>query len=693
MAMFWPLCTVLLFVVVHAFDTQIEGSPNPVEGVVKLLERLESKIKEEGKTEAAAYDKYACFCKDNADEKLYSITKKKARIAELEASIKKLTAGIEEFTADMEAAKKKKEELEAESESETAKRKKEHDEFLAAKADRIQGIDEILAAMDAVKEAGEKQEGTKDGLLQVSMSKKITELLGEDNLQPGKTKAYANKGGETIETLQKLHKDFKAMLKELMEDEAETKHAFDMEEGARINELMAKNNIITKCQGVLGEKSQQKAADTKEKTETETDKDEDQEFLDKLTEQCEENAGKWDARSKRRVGELTAMASALEILKGDATSKYGSNKLALASKKARKLALVQGRKKSRTAFSFLQVDSEEAPDAKKKLLTHLKKKASLLGSSSLATLVLALQDSPFDSVKQMIEDLITKIDEEQTAEDTEIEDCKNDLVDATKKVAKNGARIEEEEATIVEETASSEKSTKLAAELGKEVSKLFQELNEATELRAKEEKENSEVIADATAGKASMDDAIKVLKEFYDSDFETGFIQTSSTHLRKEDPDAPGGFLGDDPDEDPSKQGEAQGIFGLLGTIKGDYEKTLTDTKQEEEDSETNFNTYKTATEKEIADKQKMQKTEETSSKTSLTDVEQAKEDLIQWTEQKAGAQTELNTLKPRCLALGAAAEEQKKRRKEEKTALQEAITIIETLAPAEAQEFLQLRK
>jgi len=323
----------------------------------------------------------------------------------------------------------------------------------------------------------------------------------------------------------------------------------------------------------------------------------------------------------------------------------------------------------------------------------LRKQASLLGSSSLATLVLALQDSPFDSVKKMIEDLITKIDDEQASEDSEIEDCKNDLTDATKKVAKNGMRIEEEEATIVEETAAAAESTKLAGELGKEVSKLFQELNEATELRAKEEQENKAVIADATAGKASMDSAIKVLKEFYDSEFEKGFVQLSSTRSHKEDPDAPGGFLGDDPDEDPSKQGEAKGIFGLLGTIKSDYEATLEGTKDEEKESAKNYNDYKADTEKEIADKQQMQKDEEASNKKSLADVDQAKEDLIEWTNQKAGAQKELNVLTPRCLALGASAEEQKKRREEEKKALQDAITIIETLAPAEAKEFLQLRK
>merc|ERR1719473_2132660 len=49
---------------------------------------------EEGKAEAAAYDKFACFCKEQADEKLYSITKKGEKIALLTAEIKALQGDI-----------------------------------------------------------------------------------------------------------------------------------------------------------------------------------------------------------------------------------------------------------------------------------------------------------------------------------------------------------------------------------------------------------------------------------------------------------------------------------------------------------------------------------------------------------------------------------------------------------------------
>merc|ERR1719421_715047 len=73
----------------------------PVESVINLLEKLEKQTMEEGKKEAAAYDKFACFCKEQADEKLYSITTKTKEIAHLTAEIKSLTADITKLDQDI----------------------------------------------------------------------------------------------------------------------------------------------------------------------------------------------------------------------------------------------------------------------------------------------------------------------------------------------------------------------------------------------------------------------------------------------------------------------------------------------------------------------------------------------------------------------------------------------------------------
>merc|ERR1719311_450361 len=292
----------------------------------------------------------------------------------------------------MEAAQKRKADLQGESKEAIAARKKQNEDFLASKADRIQGINEILEALEEVKLSAEKQAG----LIQVS--EKTRALLEEAGAaDPVDAKAYAFKGGETIETLQKLHKEFKQLLKELMEEEGENKHTHDMAEGARNNEIMAKDTLIAKCQDVIGKRSTEKSEASKEKTEQTEDKEEDEDYLKDVTEECEDKAVAWDKRSKRRVNELIAMAKALEILKGDASSKYGSNTLALAQIKThrhrRAVRSIMHHKKGHWVWkqdpvSFLQIASEPNKDAsKKKVVSNLAKSASLLKSSTLEALV------------------------------------------------------------------------------------------------------------------------------------------------------------------------------------------------------------------------------------------------------------------------------------------------------------------
>merc|ERR1740138_97762 len=51
----------------------------------------------------------------------------------------------------------------------------------------------------------------------------------------------------------------------------------------------------------------------------------------------ETKASDWDSRSKTRTSELTAIASALEMLKGDVSKMYGSTDLGLVTKRAPKV--------------------------------------------------------------------------------------------------------------------------------------------------------------------------------------------------------------------------------------------------------------------------------------------------------------------------------------------------------------------
>merc|ERR1712008_656439 len=119
-------CTFLVaawFGPVAAFQSQVAATP--VEKVISLLGRLSSQIAEEGKKEAAEYDKYACFCKEQADEKLYNIEKSDAKIEKLKATIEKLTGEIAELEEDIKKLSKRLDEIKEEMKSETEKRDKQ----------------------------------------------------------------------------------------------------------------------------------------------------------------------------------------------------------------------------------------------------------------------------------------------------------------------------------------------------------------------------------------------------------------------------------------------------------------------------------------------------------------------------------------------------------------------------------------
>merc|ERR1719160_1663882 len=73
----------------------------PMEKVIGLLKDLSAKVAAEGKKDAAQYDKYACFCKEQADEKLYNIEKSDAKIADLKAEIKELDTEINQLNSDI----------------------------------------------------------------------------------------------------------------------------------------------------------------------------------------------------------------------------------------------------------------------------------------------------------------------------------------------------------------------------------------------------------------------------------------------------------------------------------------------------------------------------------------------------------------------------------------------------------------
>merc|ERR1719150_1918052 len=124
----------------------------PVEKVIELLKQLSGQVKEDGDAEAKAYDKYSCFCKEQADQKLYQIETSEKKLEELDAKIKQLNTDIADLGAEIQALQKEITDLETEIKTETTKREANHAAYLVKEKDTVDAIDAIQRATAALNE-------------------------------------------------------------------------------------------------------------------------------------------------------------------------------------------------------------------------------------------------------------------------------------------------------------------------------------------------------------------------------------------------------------------------------------------------------------------------------------------------------------------------------------------------------------
>merc|ERR1719316_1795996 len=160
---------------------------------------------------------------------------------------------------------------------------------------------------------------------------KLLALLDQD--QPGKPHAYSYHSNEVISTLQSLLKNFKQKATQVDNEERETKQTHEMAAGARANIIKKKVKSKTEKADMSAELDMQLNAHSTELQQTEDAHAADQNFLDDLTVKCETKAKDFDQRSNSRTGELTAIAKALELLRGGVAENYGTNDLGLLATK------------------------------------------------------------------------------------------------------------------------------------------------------------------------------------------------------------------------------------------------------------------------------------------------------------------------------------------------------------------------
>merc|ERR1719395_216342 len=126
---------------------------NPVTRVVKLMEGLIKKTESDGKAEEDLFEQYVCWYKTVTSSKKASNAEAKDRIESLTAYIDDVKSGRIEFTSERKDLEVEIEKLNTEIETATDMRKKENEDFLAAKDEMEKAIAALEKAIEVLGDA------------------------------------------------------------------------------------------------------------------------------------------------------------------------------------------------------------------------------------------------------------------------------------------------------------------------------------------------------------------------------------------------------------------------------------------------------------------------------------------------------------------------------------------------------------
>merc|ERR1719161_3082487 len=337
-------------------------------------------------------------------------------------------------------------------------------------------------------------------------------------------------------------------------------------------------------------------------TETKANLNDDNLYLKDLTAQCELKAKEWDQRSVMRGNELKALEQAIDIVGGSVADTQGTRGYT-----DNTALLQQGGKPAEDTYSdvvFTQLkevkktrDQDRSKQERIDAVTKIKHAAAKLNSIDMNLLAMKIAADPFAKVKELIQQLITRLLTESENEatqkgwcDTEIGKANSDrdfrMTDTKKLSAK--ALVLEAEKKSQEQTI-----TKLTAE----ISELQADHVKVTQIREKEKAENKNVLEDSREGLTALQKALATLKKFYGKASRAnqgGYV--SLAQVTKQTPAeaamAAAGTSGKPSGNYEGNQAGGTGIIGILEIILSDFKRSISMAEAAEKESYTQYAEY-----------------------------------------------------------------------------------------------------
>jgi hypothetical protein len=687
-----PNMLVLPAVLLLSLGVQVHGGhaqANPLGKVMDLMTELIEKITKDGEAEAKSYKEYFEWCDDVSKNTDFAIETAKKEKAELEASIGKLSSSITVSGSKIEDLAGAISTADSELKDATVIREKEAADFAASEDELMQTIDALGRAISILEKEMAKNPAA-FAQLQGKDSSKILQALSsvldaaafstkdqsklnafiqsqqgdssDDELSAAPAAStYKTHSTGILDVLEDLKEKAEAQLSDLRKAEVNTKHNFEMLKQSLADQLSADEKDMS-------DEKTSKANSEESKARAEGDLDMTVKVL---------------ASSNSQLA--TARSSCLQVA-ADHEATVATRKEELkAIEEAKKVLTETSSGAESQTYSFVQVNSLAGIRTGSDLagfevvakVKQLAKKHHSAALAQLASRIAAVMrysagnaEDPFAKVKGLIQDMISKLENEAGSEATEKAYC-------DEQIARTEEKKGELEHDVAKQTSRIDKASSASAQLKEEVQELQGELATLAKAQAEMDKMRQEghaayvqAKADLELGLTGVRKALGTLREYYGTASAAMLQDGASFGSMMRQPALP---------EHHSKAAGAGGsIIDILEVVESDFASNLAKEEMEESDSQADYE--KTSQQNAI-----VKTTKDQDVKYKTQEAKAADATAAEYSADRETTDTELSAvltyyskIKERCIAKPEKYGERKERREAEIQGLKEALTILE---------------
>jgi hypothetical protein len=387
--------------------------------------------------------------------------------------------------------------------------------------DEVEELPLKFASMVIARSAGSSAHGA-TSFLQVS--------------QPTNSGSYNSASGPIFGILTTMMDEFTADLKTSQDDEAKAVADFNAMEAAKTEQIKVGKEKLDELEAENAA-NQKGLADAKENLQLTTDqRAADVEFLRNLKLTCNDLDSQWEARSKVRSEEITAVAETITILTDDDNAEQlkaggvfaqGVSLIELSEQSKMKALRNKAAAALRKAADSGDFDSDD-------LLASWRNRAgarSTLGASAgpraqLSALAVSVRLDQFTKIKEIMDKLVAELKEQQKEEVAFKAYCIKELDENEKATFHKSEEKEDLETKIKQLQANMDKLAEEIQEANDQISKTQLETKQASQSREKENAAFQQVVSDQRATQGILNKALQRLKDFYAKRL-SGFVQVN----------------------------------------------------------------------------------------------------------------------------------------------------------------------